>query len=75
MSVLKRLDDVSGEKKPNTMDVIWVRLDKDTVLPITEFFQRKELTGFTKRIQQDLERLYKLNEEHTLFHFPEFEKR
>ena len=74
MSVLERLNDTSSEEKPNTMDVIWVRIDKDTVIPITEFFQRKELQGFTKRVQQDLERLYKLNEKHNLFHFPEFEK-
>lgn len=56
----------------NTMDVIKVRVDKDTVLPIQEFLKLQNLPATHKKIQRALEKLYFFNEQQKepLFHFP-----
>ena len=70
MSIKRKLKEASNF---NTMDKIMVRLDKDTLIPIGEFFNRKGLKNITARIQEDLRTLCNLNDrEPPLFNFPDF---
>lgn len=61
----------------NTMDQIEVRYGEDgKLVSIQEFFKAENLSGITKKIQDSLKDLYRLNGENNppLFHFPNFPK-
>lgn len=61
----------------NTMDQIKIRHGKDgKLVSIQEFLKTEGLSGMTKKIQDSLGDLYRMNGENdpTLFHFPDFPK-